>query len=155
MKTILKTLSVLLAASLMAVAQEIPRPLPKNGLTISGAYTVVGSSTSNLTSSLLIPVGINGVGFYVRLAGTNAATTTNATILLEQVIVTATATNAVDSHTFGLSIPQNGTTGHDVYTNIQATAANFGNAPWLRVKSIQNTNLASIFISNFVAYIRE
>ncbi len=157
MKTFIQIgVAVLMAVAFTAGAQEIPRPLAKSAITISGAYTVVGSSTSNTPAAdqILIPVGVNGVGFYVRVAGTNAATTTNATIRLEHVIVNATATNVIDDHTFSLSIPQNGTSGYDVYTNLLPTTVNLGNVSYLRVQSIQNTNLASIFITNFTAYVR-
>jgi hypothetical protein len=78
-------------------------------------------------------------------------------VLLEQVATDSLdgTENIVDSGTFTLSVPQNGVTKYDYYTNILATTANYGNFPRWRIRSIQNTNVLGIFITNAVAYVRE
>lgn len=158
MKTLLK-LFMVIAMSASAVAQEIPRPAQATALTISTAYVVAGSSTTNVPTAdaPIVSFGKNGLGLYLRLAGTNAATTTNATVTLEQVIGVGSTVHVIDGPltTIAVSAAQNGTTGYDAYTNILNTAhANYPNARF-RIRSIQNTNLASIFISNAVYTIRE
>lgn len=108
---------------------------------------IIGSTTSNLPTTMVrtFTAGAAGVGIFVRIAGTNAATTTNATMTLEMSI---DGTSWIDTTTPVVSIPQNGTAGYDTFTNIVSTSANTGNTVLWRAKSIQNTNLASIFITN-------
>lgn len=135
-------------------ASQVPGPVFSSVITITTNYYLPGITTTNIPTSAanLIPIGKNGVGFFLRMGGTNATTTTNATILLEQNL---DGSNWVDSHTFTLSVPQNGTTGYDYYTNFLPTTANLLNARWLRVKSIQNTNVQSVWITNFYWSVRE
>ena len=130
-------------------AQFITGPATGSAWTNLVAVAVAGSSTTNWPTAAAnnIPVGYLGTGFWIRVAGTNAATTTNATITLE---MTVDGSNWIDTTLPSISAAQNGTSGYDVYTNILATSANVGNTRYMRIKSIQNTNLATIFITNFV-----
>lgn len=143
-------LALLVVSLCPARAQFVAPPTFQTPITVSSNFFIPGATLTNIPTTLanLIAVGKNGVGFALKMGATNAASTTNATIVLEQL---ANGTDVVDSHTFSLSVPQNGTTGYDYYTNIQATAANFANATYVRVRSIQNTNVFGIFITNFTA----
>ncbi len=159
----MKKLFTITVGALMAItvahAQFVPEAQPFQLFTNSGAILIEGSSTSNapVTMAYQVPVGKNGIGLYLAIGATNAATTTNATVLVELVNTdTLTGfTNVIDNQTFTLSVPQTGTTRYDYFTNLLSTTANYGNGLRLRIKSIQNTNLASIWITNAVAYIRE
>ncbi len=150
MKTLLKIAAVLALAVAQLQAQFVAPPTFQTPITISSNFFIAGVFTTNLptTQANLISIGKNGVGFALKVAGTNAASTTNMVITLEQL---ANGTDVVDSHTFTLSVPQNGTTGYDYYTNMLPTTANLANGTYLRVKSIQNTNLLGVFITNFTA----
>lgn len=157
MKNLFSVIAVM-ALAFSASAQFIAGPQKISATTNTGAILVAGSFTTNLPSSAqrLIPIGKNGNGFFIEMGGTNAATTTNATIVLEHVIYdTSGNSHTVDNQTYTLSVPQGGTSGYDYFTNLVPTTANIGNSEYLRVKSIQNTNLASIWITNFISTVRE
>lgn len=149
MKKIIISLA-LIAMTFTAPAQFISGPASGPALVISGNYRVNGILTSNAPVATVynIPIGKNGVGFFVHSGGTNSVTTTNSTVLLEQSV------NGTDWHngtfTFSFPVGAGGSAPALFYTNIQPTVANLGNARFLRVKSIQNTNLAGIFITNFL-----
>lgn len=158
MKTMFQTFTAvaLIAFSCVLNAQELSRPLQKS-LLPSGTtpYLIAGSFTTNIPAATapIIPFTKNGLGVFFRVGATNAATTTNATVVFEQVLVTSDGiVQVIDNapNTFTVSVPQNGTTGADYYTNMVSTLANFPNS-LVRIRSIQNTNLASIWISNAVA----
>jgi hypothetical protein len=159
----MKKLFTIVAVGLMACAvthaQFIPEAQPLQLFSVSTVIYVPGATTTNLPTTLAaaVPVGKNGTGFYFKMGATNAASTTNATVILEQVATDSLdgTENIVDSGTFTLSVPQNGVTKYDYYTNILATTANYGNFPRWRIRSIQNTNVLGIFITNAVAYVRE
>lgn len=158
MKKLLTILAVAVMAS-VASAQLIQRPLPVQVFSNAAVIYIPGSTTTNIPSTMArtLPVGINGTRFYFAMGATNAASTTNATIILEW-LNTDTLTgaeNIIDSQTFTLSVPQNGTSRYDFETNILPTTANYGNAESWRVRSVQNTNVLGIFITNAVVYIRE
>jgi hypothetical protein len=140
-------------------AQYIPRPQGIQLFSVTTPIYIPGATTTNLptTLALTLPVGKNGSRFYFGMGATNAASTTNAIVILEQVNIDTIsgAENIIDSGTFSLSVPQNGTTRYDYETNIVSTTANYGNAESWRVRSIQNTNVLGIFITNAVLYIRE
>lgn len=126
-----------------------------NVVAANGSFTspilIPGSFTTNIPTSLSrsFRAGPNGIGFFFRSAGTNAATTTNSTVTFE---ISDDNVNWIDNVNPVVSAPQNGTSGYDYHTNIiTGTSANLGNAVFWRIKTIQNTNLASIWISNAVA----
>lgn len=147
-----KILSLLFGVMLAVSAQAQFAPGQGNAkglvINITTNFYLPGITTTNIPAALALPcpIGRNGIGFGLRVGATNAASTTNMTIVLEQ---TYNGTDYADDHTFTLSIPFNGTTGHDVYTNLLPTTVNLGNAASLRVKSIQNTNVLGCFITNF------
>jgi len=154
MKTFMKFVcAIAMMFALSVQAQELARPTRVNVLGYSGAFFVAGSFTTNIPAAYapVIPFTKNGIGVALRVVGTNAATTTNLTAVLEQVIVVDGLVQAVDStlNTITISAQQNGTTPVDYYTNLVSTTANFPNSMF-RIRSIQNTNLASIWITNMV-----
>jgi hypothetical protein len=152
-------LTFLLAAAMSASAQLIPRPQAIALFSVDTPIFIPGATTTNIPTTLAktLPVGKDGSRFYFGMGATNAASTTNATVILEYVnIDTITgAENVIDNVTVTLGVPQNGTSRYDWETNILNTAANYGNAESWRVRSIQNTNVLGIFITNAVLYIRE
>ena len=150
----MKTLRVLLGLLLTiaaASAQYVSPPAKGPCIATSTAFMIPGITTTNLPSTLQAAIlpGALGVGFTLEMGATNAASTTNATITLEGsqdgVYWIDTPTSALPL----LSVPQNGTSPQTFFTNILATGVNLGNVVTYRVKSIQNTNLASIWITNF------
>lgn len=147
MKKLLAILSVVMALALGAQAQFVSGPSTGNMLTTSTAIAIAGSSTSNLAVTLVnpIPVGVYGLGLVATVGATNAASTTNAVIRFE---ATVDGTRWIDTLTPAFSVPQNGTAQYDVYTNILTTSANIGNLRAMRIASIQNTNLATIWFTN-------
>lgn len=155
MKTFMKIVCAVAMLSAFTVSsQELQRPTRQSLLGYSGGFLVPGSSTTNIPAAYapIFPFPQNGLGIALRIVGTNAATTTNCTIILEQVIVADNIVQAADStvNTITISAQQNGTTPVDYFTNIVSSTANMPNSI-LRVRSIQNTNLASIWITNAVA----
>jgi hypothetical protein len=153
------TLLALAAMTLSLSAQFIPEPQPFQVFTNAGVIYIPGATTTNIPTTMAynLPVGKNGSAWYFGVGATNAASTTNATIVVEYVNTdTLTgAENIIDTTTVTLSVPQNGVTRYDYQTNIAATTANYGNAAKWRVRSIQNTNVLGIFITNAVLYVRE
>jgi hypothetical protein len=155
MKTAMKIIcAIAMLFSVSINAQELARPTRASLLGYSGGFRVPGSFTTNIPAAYapLIPFTKNGLGIALRSVGTNAATTTNLTMVLEQVIVVDGLVQATDSalNVINISSAQNGTTPYDYFTNIVSTQAGFANSMF-RVRSIQNTNLASIWITNAVA----
>lgn len=148
-----------LLAFVHAHAQSIPGPLDKALFTNLTVIYIPGITTTSfpVTMANLLPVGKNGAGFYFGMGATNAASTTNATMLVELVNIDTISglTNVVDNQTYTLSIPQNGLTRYDYFTNLVPTTANYGNGNYLRVRSLQNTNELGIFITNATQYVRE
>lgn len=153
MKTLFSLLAII-GLAINANAQLVSGPIRGSVITISTNFYLPGSTTTNIPTTLanIVPVGKLGTGFFIRIGATNAASTTNATLTLEGSV---DESNWFDNQTYTLSVPQNGTTGYDWYTNIQSTTANFGNVRSVRIKSIQNTNLASLWISNFYWTVKE
>lgn len=146
------SLLVLAVLVLSASAQDVSGPIPKIALTCGTGFIVPGVTTTNIPPSLA-PVfypGRDGVFIGLQVLGTNATTTTNATAIVEVV----KGTNVIDNQTYNVVFAQNGLTVYDFGTNIPSSAANILNAPGLRIRSIQNTNTASIIISNITAFIR-
>ena len=151
--------SVILAMCFSAQAQFVSGPATGSGLVTTTPFFIPGVTTTNVAAAYqsLIPVGQLGVGFALEMGATNAASTTNATITLEG---TVDGTYWIDYPTAALpvlSIPQNGTSPYTCYTNINAAAASvhIGNMRYLRVKSIQNTNVLGIFITNLTWSIKQ
>lgn len=155
----LKILFGLLVASVTAKAQFVAGPTVGSALDTSTPVAIVGGSLSNLLASQqkLIPVGVNGVGFAITVYGTNATTTTNAVIRLQGSVDGSTWIDSPDP-VVTLSVPQSGTTVYTVYTNILPNAVasqNAGNLRYLRVKSIQNTNVThTVWVSNMLWSVR-
>lgn len=135
-----------------ASAQFVAGPSPQNALTVSTAFMVPGETVTNVPASLApaFRVGKEGVGVYVLCSGTNAATSTNATITLEP--LAGPSARVVDNQTWSFTF---GTaTGYDFFTNLANTLPNLLNVPQVRIKSIQNTNTLPIWITNVTAYTR-
>ena len=155
MKKLFSTLIVAIAAFPL-FAQFVPGPQQQSALTTTTAFLLPGVTTTNIPSTLapVFRVGPNGVGIALYVSATNSASTTNATVILEPVAFDGTTVRAIGNQTYTFSFPQNGTSGYLFYTNLPNTTANLLNIPGLRVKSIQNTNLSSIWISNATAYVR-
>jgi hypothetical protein len=141
-----------LATVTVSQAQFVQGPTPQSLLTISTAFYVPGSTTTNIPTTLapIVQTGRDGLGVAAYVSATNAASTTNATVILEPVAHGRTA----NPHTFTVSIPQNGTSGYEYFTNLPTSVIGLLNVPGVRVKSIQNTNTFGIFITNLNAYVR-
>lgn len=158
--TIMKSAIKLLAAvGILFVTQaQAQSPNSYQLFTNSAAILCPGITVTNfpVTMTRWVPVGVNGIAFYVGAGGTNAATTTNANLVLEAVhIDTKTGqTNVVDNQTWTVSFPQSGATRYDFFTNIVNTSPNIGNQLFVRIRSCDNTNLASVWITNAAAYVR-
>lgn len=162
MNTIKNFISVTLLTLAMVVcatAQFISGPATGAALLTTTPFFIPGLTTTSVvsTAQFNIPVGQAGVGFQLEMGATNAASTTNCTITLEG---TVDGTYWIDYPTAALpvlSIPQNGTSPYTCYTNINAAAASvhIGNMRYLRVKTIQNTNVLGIFITNFTWSIKQ
>jgi hypothetical protein len=158
----MKKLFAITIGALMVVtvarAQFVQGPARYNLFTNAGVIFIPGETTTNfpVTMALSVPVGANGIAFYLGLGATNAASTTNATIIVESLNIDSKNgfTNVIDNQTYTLSVPQNGVTRYDYLTNLVNTTANLGNAPSLRIRSLQNTNVLGIFITNAVVYVR-
>lgn len=150
----------MLISVLGANAQFFPGPSTGPALVYSTPIAIVGESTSNLVSSLQhnIPVGVDGVGLSIVLYATNSVSTTNATFRLQGSVDGNNWINTpASASTIAVVAPQSGTTIYTSYTNIMpntAAAQNIGNLRWLRVSSIQNTNLGTIWVSNMTWSIR-
>lgn len=127
------------------------------------AFLVPGSSTTNIpaTQANIMPIPQTGFGTFLRTGGTNAADTTNLVIVLEGVIFPtgnrAGGTQVVDNATITISTPTTATampTGYDYLTNftgqgvLSGTLIALTRCDGVRVRSIQNTNLNSIWVSN-------
>ena len=146
MKTFLAIIGLSLAV-LTASAQFVPGPTLQRTVNLSTPLTIVGSSTSNLvTASVSSPftIGALGFGVTVNIAGTNAATTTNSLIRFD---VSGDGVNWI-ANAVTVNYTPSATAWTPTYTNVLATGANLGNLSLARIASIQNTNLASIFVTN-------
>lgn len=133
-------------ATLTASAQFVQPPAPKSAIVGTSVITIVGGSTSNLSSSVAAPfqVGAGGFGVTFNIAGTNSVTTTNSLIRFD---VAGDGVNWV-ANALTVNYTPSGTSWTPGFTNILSTAANVGNLSLARIASIQNTNLASIFVTN-------
>jgi len=148
-----------LTLAIGAQAQFVAGPATGSALLTTTPFLANGSGFTNVATAFQqnIPVGPLGVGFALTVGGTNASTTTNMTITLEG---TVDGTDWIDYPTAALPvliIPQNGTSPYTAYTNITAASANvhIGNMRYLRVKSIQNTNVQTVWITNFTWSIKQ
>lgn len=158
------TIALLLAAPAFAADQfrtdataspsgYVHAPLTTN----TGAILIPGSSTTNFpaTAQYILPVPASGFGLYFRTGGTNAASTTNLTVVLEGVMFPSSGvTQVVDNATWVARTPTTATdlpAGYDYLTNWSGNitaGTELLRVDGVRVRSIQNTNLASIWISN-------
>lgn len=155
-----KIIFALIAMATIATvqAQFIASPATYPLFTGTSAILIAGSSTSNLPPTLarLVPVGANGIAFVFGCGATNAADTTNSTAIVELVDIDSrnNLTNVTDNQTYTLGVSVNGTTRSDFRTNLVSTTANLGNAQFARIRSFQNTNLNSVWISNAFVNVR-
>ena len=101
----------------------------------------------------IAPVGASGFTVYFGLGATNAASTTNATIIAEIVDIDSKTglTNVIDNLTYTFSAPQTGLTRYDF---IGVVTTNVVGVPNIRIRSLQNTNELGIFITNAVVLVR-
>ena len=146
MKNFILTIA-LAFATLTASAQFVSQPNIKSAVAGGIALTIAGSSTSNIYSaSLSAPFAVGPLGFGVtaNIAGTNAATTTNSLLRFD---ISGDGVNWI-ANAVTVNYTPSGTGWTPTFTNILATGANLGNIALARLASIQNTNLASIFVTN-------
>ena len=148
MKKILFSLCAVFALAFQASAQfSSAVAVSKSAITNLGTLLVLGEHTTNLTlaaKNQVITVGPNGFGVSVNSAGTNSATTTNAVLRFD---VSGDAVNWVPN-AVSVSTAPAGTGYTPTFTNILASAPNIGNLIFVRLASIQNTNLASTWYTN-------
>ncbi len=147
MKKITSLLGLILAFATInaSAAGFVQGPTQYAGLTNILALTVEGSMTTNLSAKAApFNIGANGFGVTINASGTNSATTTNNTYRFD---ISGDGVNWISNAITVASAPT-GTTWVPTYTNVLATGANLGNLTLGRISSIQNTNLASIFVTN-------
>lgn len=143
----------------VGISQYAHTPLTTN----TGPILVAGSFTTNIPANAakILPIPKSGFGAFLRTGGTNASDTTNLVIVLEGIIYPTGSpsggTQVVDNATLTISTPTTASTlptGYDYLTNfMSATTASQSEAvlrhcDGFRVRSIQNTNLNSIWVSN-------
>jgi len=133
-------------ATLTASAQFVQPPSPKSAVVGTTVLSITGISLSNLSSSVAAPfqIGAGGFGVTANIAGTNAVTTTNSLIRFD---VSGDGVNWI-SNAVSVNYTPSGTSWVPTFTNILATGANLGNLSLGRINSIQNTNLAAVFVTN-------
>ena len=140
------TLLALAAMTLSASAQFIAPPVVKSAIT-NITIAINGITTSNLVTAgqtFPINVGADGFGVAFNMAGAAAATTTNCTFRFD---VSGDGVNwATDAVTITAAPAGTGYT--PTYTNVLSTAANIGNLVQVRLRSIQNTNTGTLYITN-------
>jgi|GEM_PF-5044265 len=150
MKKFITSLALMVGLVSISNAQFFSGPNTGPALLIAAGtnYTISGKFTTNLAAATVfnIPVGKNGIGFSIHSTTSGAGGTTNATIRLES-SVDGTLWHTGKTNVI-LSFPQNGTTTHLWYTNVQSTSVNLGNQRYLRIASIQNTNSETLYITN-------
>lgn len=150
----MKKINVILAL-VMAVtlghAQFVVGPNSGPALVIGGGtnvFAVTGKITTNVPTSLVynIPIGVNGVGFFVHTGTSGSLGVTNATIRMG---VSVNGTDWSTSNAVAIvNFPQTGVTPFFYYTNLIGNHVNWSNARFLRINSIQNTNSETLYISN-------
>jgi len=140
------TLLAVAAMTLSASAQFIAPPTVKSAIT-NITIAINGITTSNLvTAGQTFPIGVGPDGFGVafNMAGAVAGTTTNCTFRFD---VSGDGVNWVTDAITVTAAPA-GTGYTPTYTNILSTAANVGNLALVRLRSIQNTNTGTLYITN-------
>ena len=161
MKTILTVLAGLMLAfnsfaqfSAGGLAPTVTAALVTNSLALSGGsvYTMVGGGTAPGPSTNIVaahaasvPIGREGFGITCNMSGTNATTTTNATLTFE---FSGDGINWATNNNLSVVLTPLGATYGPCYTNIAATVLNVGNAQYIRLKSFHHTNTGSIFVTN-------
>jgi hypothetical protein len=153
---ILASLGLALSASAAGfVSGPNAYPLLAAHATTNFAYAIPGATLTNITggNSTIVPVGVNGSEFILKIGGTNSAQVTNLTVTLEPVYVGfQNQTNVIANQTYTISAVL--TSGTCYGTNLLPTIANFGNLAGVRIKSINNTNVETLWLSNAVSLIR-
>ena len=145
MKKILSLLA-LAAMTLSASAQFVAPPVVKSAIT-NITIAVNGITTSNIVTAgqtFPIIVGAGGFGVGFNMAGSAAATTTNCTFRFD---VSGDGVNWVTDAVTITAAPA-GTGYTPTYTNVLSSAANIGNLVHVRLRSIQNTNTGTLYITN-------
>lgn len=115
----------------------------------SAVFIVPGITTTNIPSNLQVAcaIGPYGFGLTVNQAGTNSVTTTNTTFIFE---TSGDGVNYATNSRPTFLVNPIGVQYAPYFTNVLASTATFnvGNAAYIRLRSIQNTNIDSIFITN-------
>lgn len=146
MKTLFAVV-VSFALAVAAQAQFTQGPVCLSACTNSDVIVIAGATTSNLPIAMVKAFGIGrtGLGLGASVAGTNAATTTNTIVTVE---LSANGTEYFLNNRLTAGLPATGTGFSPFYTNWVPTTVNLDNAIFARIRSIQNTNIDSIFITN-------
>lgn len=145
MKKILSIIAVA-AMAIGAQAQFVAPPVVKSAIT-NITIAISGITTSNLvTAGQTYPIGVGADGFGVsfNMAGAAATTTTNCTFRFD---VSGDGVNWV-TDAISITAAPAGTGYTPTYTNVLSTAANIGNLALVRLRSIQNTNTGTLYITN-------
>lgn len=110
-------------------------------------FVVPGITTTNIPTALapVFNIGRDGFGITFNTAGTNSTTTTNSTYIFE---FSGDGVNFATNNTLTVLSSPLGVQYAPHYTNIVSTVPNVGNAVYARLRSVQNTNIASLFITN-------
>ena len=147
MKKLLSILGALVIAFTASAQFIVTAPSGSSALVSNTVFIVPGETTTNVPTTVAsqFKIGRDGFGLTINHSGTNATTTTNTTFIFE---FSGDGVNyGTNNRLTVLSIPL-GVTYAPHYTNIANTVPSVGNAMYGRLRSIQNTNLASIFITN-------
>lgn len=156
------TISILTAALLFVCnlsAQFVAGPNIKAAITnlpvqiygSNGATAYVPWSTYGTAPS--VAIGKDGFGVTINAAGTNAALTTNVFFLLA---TSGDGVNFATNNLITIAYIPPGTGYRPQYTNIANTVANVGNATFVRLYTVLQTNgvdgsslAGSLFVTNF------
>jgi hypothetical protein len=133
-----------------------------NTTNATSPFLIPGITTTNIPGNQanILPIPVEGFGFFMRTGGTNASDTTNLTITLEVVMFPtgskAGGTQVVDNAVISVVTPTTVSTlptGYDYLTNFSGflvTGTALVRGDGVRIRSIQNTNLNSLWISNLI-----
>lgn len=146
----MKTLSAIVLSfvlTLAAHAQYTQGPSCLSAWTNTDVVVIAGLTTSNLPITMVKPfqVGRSGLGFGSSIAGTNAATTTNTIVTVE---LSGNGTDYFLNNRPVAGATSLGTGYSPFYTNWPITTPSLDNTILARIRSVQNTNVDAIFITN-------
>jgi hypothetical protein len=158
-----KLLTVLAAVALFAVAlvpdtsaqigaSSPSGSVPRSFVLTNTALLIPGNTTSNLPTFLqvILPSPARGFGVFTQTGATNSVDTTNAVFRFVGVCYDSSGrTQEVAQAAFLVSAPLNGTGTGLGYTNaFPFIERNLLGVDGIRLKSIQNTNANSIWVTN-------